>query len=146
MTLTYGWINFLMQILGFHHKMLLIVLKWNHITFVINIMFVNPCIGISIIIDSTNIDVKDQIMLTHDSIHYFKKWIMNVLYLMMSCTKKKQNPNEPIHLFITRGVGTGKTFTLMFLIQALIFFCNKHPQLDPFKKNFTHDIYWKNNI
>ncbi len=35
---------------------------------------------------------------------------------MMSCTKNNENPNEPIHLFITRGVGISKTFTLMFLI------------------------------
>ncbi len=27
---------------------------------------------------------------------------------MMSCIEKKQNPNEPFHLFITRGVGTCK--------------------------------------
>jgi hypothetical protein len=57
-----------------------------------------------------------------NSIHYFKKRIMNSLYLLMSCTEKKQNPNEPIHLFITRGASIGKTFTLMFLIQALICF------------------------
>jgi hypothetical protein len=55
--------------------------------------------------------------------------------------KKKQNPNEPIHLFITRGVGSGKTFTLMFLIQALICFCNGHPRLDPFKKKIAHVVY-----
>jgi hypothetical protein len=34
----------------------------------------------------------------------------NVMY-----KRKKQNPNEPIHLFIIGGVGTCKTFTLMFL-------------------------------
>jgi hypothetical protein len=28
--------------------------------------------------------------------------------------------------FITTGVGIGKTFTLMLLIQALIFFYNRH--------------------
>ncbi len=45
----------------------------------------------------------------------------NVLYMMMSCIEKKQNPNEPIHLFIiVGGIGTSKTFTLIFLIQALI--------------------------
>jgi hypothetical protein len=38
MTLTYGWINFLMQILGFLHKILSIILEWNHITFVMNIL------------------------------------------------------------------------------------------------------------
>jgi hypothetical protein len=64
--------------------------------------------------NSTNIDVQDQIMPTHESIHYFKKWIMNILYLMMSHIEKKQNPNEPIHLFINGGVGMGKIFTLMF--------------------------------
>jgi hypothetical protein len=68
-----------------------------------------------------------------NSLHYFKKWIMNILYLMMSCIEKK-NPNEPIHLFITRDVGISKIFTLMLLIQALIFFYNKHPQWVPLKK------------
>ncbi len=51
----------------------------------------------------------------------------------MSCIEK-QNPNEPIHLFITRGVGTNRTFALMFLIQTLICFYNRHPNLDPLKK------------
>jgi hypothetical protein len=46
--------------------------------------------------------------------------------------KKKQNPNEPIHLLITGGAG--KTFTLMFLIQALIRFYNKHPHSNLSKK------------
>jgi len=57
-----------------------------------------------------------------NSIQYFNKLIMNnVLYMMMSCIGKKQNPNEPIHLFIiVGGIGTSKTFTLMFLIQSLI--------------------------
>ncbi len=58
---------------------------------------------------------------------------MNIIYLMMSCTKKKI-PNEPIHLFIIGGVGIGKTFTLMLLIQALIRFLNRHLHLDPLKK------------
>jgi hypothetical protein len=54
----------------------------------------------------------------------------------MSCTKNNKNPNEPIHLFITRGVGICKTFTLMLLIQALIHFYNRHPHSNPFfKKN-----------
>jgi hypothetical protein len=64
----------------------------------------------------------------------------------MSCTEeKKQNPNEPIHLFIIGGVGTCKNFTKMFLIQILIRFYNKHPQLNHFKK-IVHGIYWRNNI
>jgi hypothetical protein len=46
---------------------------------------------------------------------------------MVSCIDKKQNPNEPIHLFITGGASIGKTFTLMVLIQALICFYNWHP-------------------
>jgi len=58
----------------------------------------------------------------------------NVLYLMVSCIERKQNPNEPIHLFITKSVGTSKTFTLMLLIQALICFYNKHLHLDHLKK------------
>jgi hypothetical protein len=54
----------------------------------------------------------------------------------MSCIeKKKQNPNEPIHTFIIGSVSISKKFTLMLLIQALICFYNRCPQLNPFKKN-----------
>jgi hypothetical protein len=49
---------------------------------------------------------------------------------MVSCIERTQNPNEPIHLFITKGAGTSKTFTLMLLIQTLICFYNKHLHLD----------------
>jgi hypothetical protein len=58
----------------------------------------------------------------------------NVLYLMVSCTQRIFFPNEPIDLFITKGASTSKTFTLMLLIQALICFYNRHPHLDPLKK------------
>jgi hypothetical protein len=91
----------------------------------------NPCIGVSTILDSTKIDVQDQIMPIHE--FYSLLQIMNneqcfifddVMYRI------KQNPNEPIHLFITRSANRGKNFTLMFLIQALIRFYNRHPHLD----------------
>jgi hypothetical protein len=53
-------------------------------------------------------------MPTHEFHSLLKKWIMNILYLMMSCTGKiNKNPNEPIHLFIIGGASTCKTFTLM---------------------------------
>jgi hypothetical protein len=48
---------------------------------------------------------------------------------MMLCLRKN-NPNEPLHLFIIGGVGPSKTFTLMLLIQGLLGFYNKHSQLD----------------
>jgi hypothetical protein len=48
--------------------------------------------------------------------------------------RKKQNPNEQIHLFISGSANIGKTFTFMLLIQALIHFYNRHPHLDPLKK------------
>jgi hypothetical protein len=38
-------------------------------------------------------------------------------------------------MFIIRGAGTSKTFTLMLLIRGLLHFYNKHSQLDPSKKN-----------
>jgi hypothetical protein len=65
----------------------------------------------------------------------------NVLYLMMSCIEKNKNPNEPIHLFTTRGASTCRTFTLMLLIQALICFYNRHPHLDLFKKKALFMAY-----
>ena len=33
--------------------------------------------------------------------------------------RKKQDPHAPIHLFLTGGAGTGKTHTLLLLVQAL---------------------------
>jgi hypothetical protein len=47
---------------------------------------------------------------------------------------RKKNLNEPLHLFITKGDGTSKTFTLMLLIQGLLHFYNKNPQLNPSKE------------
>jgi hypothetical protein len=104
-----------------------------------NEYIVNPCIGVSTIPNSTNIDVQDQIMLTHEFHSILQK--MNreqhlIFYDVMY--RKKQNPNEPIHLFITRGVGS---FILMFLIQALICFYNKHPHSYLFIKKIAHGIY-----
>jgi hypothetical protein len=65
---------------------------------------------------------------------------------MMSCTENK-NPNEPIHLFTTRGVGTSKTFTLMFLVQALIHFYNRHSNLDPLKRKLcSWHIFKKQHV
>ncbi len=55
--------------------------------------------------------------------------------------KKKQNPNEPFHLFIIRAVNTCKTFTLMLLIQTLLHFYNKHTQLNLLKKKTLFMAY-----
>jgi hypothetical protein len=53
---------------------------------------------------------------------------------------KKQNPNEPLHLFFTEGVSIGKNFMLILLIQGLLRFYNKHPQSNP-SKNITHGMH-----
>ncbi len=55
--------------------------------------------------------------------------------------RKSQNPNEPIHLFIVGGAALGKTFTLVFIIQALICFNNIHPQLYLLKKKVLFMAY-----
>jgi hypothetical protein len=39
-----------------------------------------------------------------------------------------------LHLFFIGGVGIGKNFTSMFLIQGLVHFYNKHPELNMSKK------------
>ncbi len=52
---------------------------------------------------------------------------------MMLCLGKKQNLNEPFHLFIIGGVHTSKTFKLMLFIQRLLCVYNKHPQSNPVK-------------
>ncbi len=111
-----------------------------------NEYIVNPCIGVSIILDSTNIDVQDQIMPTHEFHSLLqKKNDEHLIFYDVMYTKK--NPNERIHLFITRGANAGETFTLMFLIQALIHFYNKHPHSNPLiKESFARGIYWKNII
>jgi len=59
----------------------------------------------------------------------------------MSCTKKNKNPNEPILLLIIINSSTSKTFTLMFLIQALICFYNRHPHSNPLRKKVLPMAY-----
>ncbi len=58
----------------------------------------------------------------------------------------KKNLNEKTHLFITKNANIGKNFTLMFLIQVLLHFCNKHLQLDPLRKTFclSHTLEFTN--
>jgi hypothetical protein len=134
MTLTYGWINFLSQYIidCIGVEPYNICAKY----------IVNPCISVSTIPYLTNIDVQNQIMHTHE-FHSLLQNMKNeerfILYDVMY--RKKQNPNEPIHLFITRVVGTCKFFTLMLLIQALIRFYNRHPHSDPLKKNVLFMAY-----
>ncbi len=102
-----------MQILGFFLRNIIDYIGAEPYN-ICNEYIVNPYISVSTIIGSTNIDVQDQIMPTHEFHSLLKKWIMNILYLMMSCTGKiNKNPNEPIHLFIIGGASTCKTFTLM---------------------------------
>jgi len=86
-----------------------------------NEYIVNPCTSVSTILDSSNIDVRDQIMPTYEFHSLLQKMnneqcliFYNVMY------RKKQNPNEPIHLFITRSASTCKNSRLIILIQALI--------------------------
>jgi hypothetical protein len=62
----------------------------------------------------------------------------------MSCVEKKQNPNEPIHLFITGAANTSKTFTLMLLVQTLIHFYNKHLDSNPLTKKNLFMAYTGN--
>jgi hypothetical protein len=55
--------------------------------------------------------------------------------------RKKKNSNEPLHLFITKGVGINKFFMLMLLIEGLLHFYNKHLQSDLFKKKVLFMAY-----
>jgi hypothetical protein len=57
MTLTYGWINFLLQ-----NTICIKVKPYN----ICNEYIVNPCIGVFTIPYLINIDVQDQIMHTHE--------------------------------------------------------------------------------
>ncbi len=88
-----------------------------------NEYIVNPCIGVSTIFDSTNIDVHDQIMPIHE-FHSLLQKMNNECFIFdyVMYRKINKNPNEAIHLFIIKGVNTSKTFTLMLLIQVLICF------------------------
>ncbi len=95
---------------------------------------INPSIGVSTIPNSTNIDVQDQIMRSHKFPSLFQKMIIECFIFDDVMYQKKQNPNEPTHLFITRSATISKTFTLMLLIEALIIFFNKHPHSNPFLK------------
>ena len=47
--------------------------------------------------------------------------------------RKCINSNDPIHLFLTGGAGTGKTFTLQLIVQGLLRFYHGDLQSDPLK-------------
>jgi hypothetical protein len=95
---------------------------------------ITPHISMSIILDSNTVDAQNQILLTHEFHSLFQK--MNneqclIFYDVMF--RKKQNLNEPFHLFVIGGVHTSKTFKLMLFIQGLLCVYNKHPQSNPAK-------------
>jgi hypothetical protein len=96
----------------------------------------------STIPNSNNIDAQDQNLLTHEFHSLFQKMNneQHIIYLDVIC-KEKKFPNEPLHLFITRGANTCKTFTLMLLIQGELRFYNKHSQYNLSKKKTLFMAY-----
>jgi len=48
--------------------------------------------------------------------------------------KKIMHVNQPIHLFLTKGVGIGKTFTLLLMIQDFLRHYNKKLGSNPLKQ------------
>jgi hypothetical protein len=54
-------------------------------------------------------------------------------------------PNQPIHLFFTRGTNIGKIFTLLF-IQGLLRHYNKQLCYDPLKKKTILMVYISKTI
>jgi len=71
MTLIYGWINFLCRYWVSSQNIIdcTRVEPYN----ICNEYIVNPCIGVSTIFYSTNLDVHDQIMPTHEFHSLFQK-------------------------------------------------------------------------
>jgi len=67
-----------------------------------NEYIVNPCVSVSTILIQPILIFKTKLCLPMNSIHYFKKRIMNnVLYLMMSCIEKnKIQMNQFIYLLL----------------------------------------------
>ncbi len=122
-----------MQMFILHPKKSLIVLRLNHTTsrlsMLLHHIYACPPFLFRIILIH---DIKFYIPMNFS--HCSNKWILNVLYLMILCLEKKQNSNEPLHLFITKGVGKDKIFMLMLLIQGLLHFYNKHLESNLFKK------------
>ena len=47
--------------------------------------------------------------------------------------RKRIKPNDSIHLFLTDGAGTGKTFTLQLIVQGLLRFYHSDLQSNPLK-------------
>jgi hypothetical protein len=82
----------------------------------------------STIHDSNNVDAQNKILPTHE-FHSLLQKMNNECHLISDDVmfRGKNNPNEPLHLFLTRGVGICKIFTLMLLIQGLLCFYDKHP-------------------
>jgi len=77
-----------------------------------NEYIVNPCISVSTISNSTNIDIQNQIMPTHEFHSLLQKKNNEQCFIFYDVMyRKKQNPNEPIHLLV---IGSASNiFTLM---------------------------------
>jgi hypothetical protein len=73
-------------------------------------------------------------MPTHEFHSLLEKMNNEQCFIFDDVMYGKNNPNEPIHLFIIGSAGIDETFTLMLLIQALIHFYNRHPHSNPLKK------------
>jgi hypothetical protein len=76
----------------------------------------------STIPDSYNVDAQDQSLPTHEFHSLLQKWIWTMFYIWWCYVYEKKIPNELLHLFFIEGVGIGKTFMLMFLIQGILRF------------------------
>jgi ribosomal protein L27 len=89
--------------------------------------------------NSNNIDGKDHIL-------HIQKMNSECLIFDDFMYREKKNLNEKTHLFITKNVNIGKNFTIMFLIQVLLHFYNKHLQLNPLRKTFCvlHTLEFSN--
>ncbi len=98
-----------------------------------NEYIVNPCIGVSTIPYLTNIDVQGQIMHTHEFHSLLQKMKNERFLIFYDVMYRKNNFKWTIHLFITIGASTCKTFTLMFFIQVLIHFHSIHHDSDLLK-------------
>ncbi len=68
---------------------------------------------------------------------YFQLWKLNKEQpaIFDDCMyKKKMHPNQPMHLFLTSGAGSGKTFTFLLLVQGFLKHYNKKLGFNPLKQ------------
>jgi hypothetical protein len=94
------------------------------------------------LIISCTIEKKDELIPNEE--FYSQLWKLNKEQCVIFddfMYRKRMHPNQPIHLFLTRGANNGKKFTLLLLIHGFLRHYNRKLGTNPLKQKVILMVY-----